>query len=102
PSAVAVKVGIVCDTSLAPTVIGNAAEPGDPTVFSPGPVFPAATTVTTLESMALFTATDVGESGSLTFIPKDRLITSIPSFTALSIPANTQSVCPLPYGPSTR
>src|SRR5699024_2512509 len=91
-----------CETSLAPTVIGNAAAPGVPTVFALGPAFPAATTVTTSDNIALLTTIDAGDNGSLMLAPKDKLITSIPSRTALSTPAIIQSISTDPYGPNTR
>ncbi|CKH82994.1 Uncharacterised protein [Streptococcus pneumoniae] len=71
-------------------------------VPSSGPLLPAATTVTTPANIALFTATEVGYKGSLIDAPSDKLITSILSFTALSIAARIPLVCPLPYGPNTR
>ena len=63
---------------------------------------PAATTVTTPESIALLTAIDVGSSGLLLSSPNDKLITFIPSEMDLSIAAIIPELSPLPYGPSTR
>ncbi len=88
--------------SIAPTVIMSFAEAGIPTVFSPGPAFPAATTITTPICIAVVAAISTGVVPSLfKLAPKLILITSIPYLslfcTAHSIPSITSSNHPLPH-----
>ena len=66
-----------------------------------GPAFPLATTGIVPAKAALLQATDDGYNGSITDIPNDKFITSIPSSTAFSIPAIISELEPIPYGPKT-
>ena len=74
----------------AAAVIASAALPGEPTEPrpNPSPSLPAATTGTTPASAAAsIAATTMSRVGSISGSPSERLITSIPSRTAASIPA---------------
>ena len=79
----------------AATVIALSALPGELTEPAPAPSLPAATTGTTPASAALSSAeTTMSRLGSISGSPSERLITSIPSFTAASIPATISGEFP--------
>ncbi len=77
----------------AATVIASGAEPGEPTVPSPKSLrsFPAAITGTTPAAATLWTTGIIAScAGSLSGPPPEKLITFIPSATALS---NAATIC---------
>src|SRR5215210_2483398 len=77
-------------SDVAPTVIADGAEPGDETEPSPNAPksFPAETTGTTPALAAPSSArTTRSRAGGISGSPIDRLMTSMPSATAASIPA---------------
>ena len=80
----------------AATVIALGAVPGEP--IEPRPVslksLPAATAVITPASAALSIAfTTMSRDGSISGSPRERLMTSMPSFTASSIPRRSRGSC---------
>jgi hypothetical protein len=83
--------GAICrETVVAPTVIADGAEPGDVTEPCPKAPksFPAATTGTTPARAAPSSArTTMSRLSAISGSPIERLITSIPSATAASMPA---------------
>ncbi|MMZ65704.1 hypothetical protein D1872_281280 [compost metagenome] len=89
-------IGVSVGCLEAPTVIASSADPGSPTVASSGPSFPLATTAMTPALTALLTATESADASLFPSEPKERLMTSIPSTTAFSIPAITPSFDPPP------
>ncbi|MNW47318.1 hypothetical protein D3C74_246450 [compost metagenome] len=89
-------IGVTSGGLEAPTVIANSEVPGSLTVADPGPELPLETTATTPAFIALLTAIESAERWLLVSEPSDKLMTSIPSSTARSIPAITSSVEPLP------
>jgi hypothetical protein len=93
----------VSDLSTAPTVRASAAAPGAATVWSLGPLFPAATTnKVPYVRLRLFTAWLIGSLPSLGPLPRLILTTSAPSsLAAHSIPAMIHEVEPEPESPRT-
>jgi hypothetical protein len=87
-----------------PTVIALAAVPGEPTDPLPNSSksLPAASAGTTPASAAaLIACTTMSRVGSISGSPSERLITSIPSLTAASIPAAISGALPSRPTPDT-
>ena len=84
-----------CEFETAATVIASGAEPGEPTVPIPksSRSFPAAITGTTPAAATFLIVSIIASfTGSISGPPPEKLITFIPSFTALSKAATISGV----------
>ena len=97
----AVPVLVFSGTVEFPTDIANAAVPGEPIVPRFGPLLPVAIQAVVPAKAALLMAIASDDTWLLDVLPKDKLIMSMFSAAALSMPAITPEFDPLPYAPNT-